>query len=283
MARTRTRLDVALVDRGLVESRSRAQSLIMAGRVTVDGTVVTKAGTPTAEDAELDVTQPPRFVSRAGEKLENGLERFGISVEGELCLDIGASTGGFTDCLLTRGAARVAAVDVGRHQLHERLSADDRVTVIDGLNARNLAPDDLPFRATFLTVDVSFISLKLVLPPAFAALAEDWRAVVLVKPQFEAGRNQVRKGVVRDTEVHRQVLAYICAFVEALDVTVQGICDSCVRGPAGNREYLIALRSPSPANSEEPAFDVESEIAHAIHDTGRPAGEPRGAVHPRTS
>ena len=184
----------------------------MAGRVTVDGSVVTKAGAPTSEAAELLVIEPPRYVSRGGEKLENGLRAFGIDVTGELCLDVGASTGGFTDCLLAHGATRVVAVDVGRNQLHERVAGDPRVTVIDRYNARNLKVEDLPFRPTFMTADVSFISLRLVLPAMFEVAAESWRGVVLVKPQFEAGRAQVRKGVVRDPEVHRQVLRDICGF-----------------------------------------------------------------------
>jgi 23S rRNA (cytidine1920-2'-O)/16S rRNA (cytidine1409-2'-O)-methyltransferase len=253
----------------------------MAGRVTVDGAVVTKAGAPTAEVAELAVVEPPRYVSRGGEKLENGLKTFGIDVTGELCLDVGASTGGFTDCLLAHGAARVIAVDVGRNQLHERIAGDPRVTVIDRYNARNLKVEDLPFRPTFVTVDVSFISLRLVLPALFEVAADAWRGVVLVKPQFEAGREQVRKGVVRDPEVHRQVLRDVCGFVTRLGVDVLGVCDSCVRGPAGNREYLVALRAPRPANFEEPTTDVESHITNAVFGPPGGAGAPGEPVHPR--
>ncbi len=269
------------MERGLVDSRSRARGLIMAGRVTLDGTVVTKAGAPTTAASALELIEPPRYVSRGGDKLETGLTRFGIDVRGELCLDVGASTGGFTDCLLAHGAARVAAVDVGRNQLHERLAADPRVTVIDRLNARSLTADDLPFRPTFATADVSFISLRLVLPPVFGVLAAPWRAVVLVKPQFEAGRDQVRKGVVRDPEVHRQVLRDMCGFVTDLGVTVLGICDSCVRGPAGNREYLLALCSPQ--TSQEPTTDVESQIADAVLGPTGPGDQHGQPVHPRAT
>ena len=253
----------------------------MAGRVTVDGTVVTKAGAPTTVASTLELIEQPRYVSRGGDKLETGLTRFGIDVRGELCLDVGASTGGFTDCLLAHGAARVVAVDVGRNQLHERLVADPRVTVIDRLNARSLTADDLPFRPTFATADVSFISLRLVLPAVFGVLAAPWRAVVLVKPQFEAGRDQVRKGVVRDTEVHRQVLRDMCGFVTGLGVTVLGICDSCVRGPAGNREYLLALRSPGHANTQESTTDVESQIADAVLGPTGPGDQHGQPLHPR--
>ena len=255
----------------------------MAGRVTVDGTVVTKAGAPTDAAAVLLVVDPPRFVSRGGEKLENGLETFGIDVAAELCLDVGASTGGFTDCLLAHGAARVIAVDVGRNQLHERIASDPRVTVMDRYNARNLKVEDLPFRPTFVTADVSFISLRLVLPAVFDVVAESWRGVVLCKPQFEAGREQVRKGVVWDPEVHRQVLLDLCAFVTRFGVDVLGVCDSCVRGPAGNREYLISLRSPHPDDSEEPTTDVESHIRDAVFGPPGHGGAPGEPLHPRPS
>ncbi|MGH3073741.1 MAG: TlyA family RNA methyltransferase, partial [Gaiellales bacterium] len=200
------RLDALLVARGLVETRSRAQALIMAGRVHVDGAPATKAGTPTAGDAAVELIAPPRFVSRGGEKLESALAGFGADVAGERCLDVGASTGGFTDCLLQHGATAVVALDVGRNQLHERLRADPRVTAIDGTNARSLDCATLPFRPTLVTADVSFISLRLVLPAALACAEPAWRALVLVKPQFEAGRADVRRGVVRDPGVRRRVL-----------------------------------------------------------------------------
>jgi 23S rRNA (cytidine1920-2'-O)/16S rRNA (cytidine1409-2'-O)-methyltransferase len=200
------RLDALLVERGLVETRSLAQALVMAGRVHVDGAPVTKAGAATAETAAVEVVAPPRFVSRGGEKLESALAAFGVEPAGERCLDVGASTGGFTDCLLQHGAAEVVALDVGRHQLHERLRSDPRVTVLDGINARSLDCAALPFRPGLVTADVSFISLRLVLPAVLACAEDPWRALVLVKPQFEAGRGDVKRGVVRDPEVRRRVL-----------------------------------------------------------------------------
>ena len=258
------RLDAILVERGLVESRSRAQALVMAGRVHVDGAPVTKAGTPTAEDAAIEVVAPPRFVSRGGEKLETALAAFGAEVAGERCLDVGASTGGFTDCLLQHGAAEVVALDVGREQLHERLRADPRVTVLDRTNARSLDCASLPFRPGLVTADVSFISLRLVLPAVLACAAEPWRALVLVKPQFEAGRGDVRRGVVRDPEVRRRVVQDFADFATASGWAVLGVCDSCVPGPAGNREYVVYLASPAHPLTKDQTADVADQIQRAL-------------------
>ena len=266
----RRRLDSALVDRGLVDTRSRAQALVMAGRVTVDGAVVTKAGTPVAVDAALVVVEPPRYVSRGGNKLETALLRFAVDVRGERCVDLGSSTGGFTDCLLQHGAAAVTAVDVGRHQLHERLRADPRVTVLEGVNARGLTCAQLPFSPGLVTADVSFVSLRLVLGPAVACAIPAWRALVLVKPQFEAGRAQVRKGVVRDPEVRRRVLRDLAAFVTegalGRPASVLGVCDSSFPGPAGNREYLMYLAAADHPLVEEHSIDVERSIANAVEE-----------------
>jgi len=258
------RLDALLVERGLVESRSRAQALVMAGRVHVDGAPVTKAGTPTADDAAVEVISPPRFVSRGGEKLETALAGLGVDVAGERCLDVGASTGGFTDCLLQHGAAEVVALDVGRNQLHERLRADPRVTVIEGTNARSLDCAALPFRPGVVTADVSFISLRLVLPAVLACAAEPWRALVLVKPQFEAGRADVRRGVVRDPEVRRRVLQDFADFASRRGWAVLGVCDSCVPGPAGNREYVVYLVSPAHPLRKDQTADVADQIERAL-------------------
>jgi 23S rRNA (cytidine1920-2'-O)/16S rRNA (cytidine1409-2'-O)-methyltransferase len=258
------RLDVLLVERGLVESRSRAQALVMAGRVHVDGAPVTKAGAATAPDATVEVIAPPRYVSRGGEKLETALAAFGIQAAGERCLDVGASTGGFTDCLLQHGAAAVAALDVGRNQLHERLLADPRVTVIDGTNARSLDCGALPFRPTLVTADVSFISLRLVLPAVLACAQELWRALVLVKPQFEAGRGDVRRGVVHDPRVRRRVLQDFADFATRSGWAVLGVCDSCVPGPAGNREYLVYLASPAHPLRKDQTADVADQIERAL-------------------
>ncbi len=235
---SRKRLDVLLVERGLAETRSQAQALVLAGRVRG----FTKAGDQVAEDAELVLDDGPRYVSRGGEKLAHALAELEIDVAGEDCLDVGASTGGFTDCLLQAGAARVCALDVGYGQLHPRLRADGRVTVLERVNVRDLECDDLPFRPTFVTCDVSFIGLAKALPPALACAAPGWRAVVLVKPQFEAGPEQVGKGgVVRDPEVRRRVLDDVAALAPAWGAHVLGVVESPLRGPKGNVEFLLHL------------------------------------------
>lgn len=239
-----TRLDQLLCERGLAETRSRAQALVMAGRVRVDGRLVTKAGTPISPEARLEVEQGPAYVSRGGDKLATALAAFAIDVSGLSCLDVGASTGGFTDCLLQAGAARVTALDVGRGQLHERLKGDDRVTLLEGVNARLLAPGDLPGpAATLAVVDVSFISLALVLPPLAEVLAHPYRVLPLVKPQFEAGRGEVRRGVVRDPAVHAAVLERVAAIARDAGGVVLGACESGHPGPAGNREFFLHIVS----------------------------------------
>jgi 23S rRNA (cytidine1920-2'-O)/16S rRNA (cytidine1409-2'-O)-methyltransferase len=232
------RLDVLLVERGLAESRSQAQALVLAG--LVKGHV--KAGEQVDASADLEVERPPRFVSRGGEKLAGALAELEIDVTGEDCLDVGASTGGFTDCLLQAGAARVCAVDVGYGQLHPRLRDDPRVTVLERTNVRELRCDDLPFPPTFVTCDVSFIGLGKALPPALACAAPGWRALVLVKPQFEAGPADVGKGgVVRDPEVRRRVLDEVTVQVPAWGGRVLGVADSALPGPKGNRELFVYL------------------------------------------
>jgi 23S rRNA (cytidine1920-2'-O)/16S rRNA (cytidine1409-2'-O)-methyltransferase len=239
------RLDVLLVERGLAESRAQAQALVLAGRVPG----YDKAGTQVEDTAELELIEGPRFVSRGGQKLANALETFGIDVRGEDCLDVGASTGGFTDCLLQAGAARVCAVDVGYGQLHPRLREDPRVAVLERTNVRELRCELLPFSPTFVTCDVSFIGLAKALPPALACAAPGWRALVLVKPQFEAGRDDVGKGgVVRDPEVHRRVLAQLEAQVPSWEARLEGIADSGLPGPKGNREFFLYLHA-APATS----------------------------------
>jgi len=232
---SRKRLDLLLVERGLAESRSQAQAFVMAGLVTGHA----KAGELVDEDAPLEVRAPPRFVSRAGGKLANALDAFGIDVTGLDCLDVGASTGGFTDVLLQRGAARVIALDVGHGQLHARLRADPRVTVLERVNARSLT--ELPFAPRLVTCDVSFISVKLALPPALRLAAAGWQALVLVKPQFEAGRAEVRKGVVRDASVQRRVVRDVAEALLASGGVTRGVVDSGVPGPKGNHEFVLHL------------------------------------------
>jgi 23S rRNA (cytidine1920-2'-O)/16S rRNA (cytidine1409-2'-O)-methyltransferase len=232
------RLDVLLVERGLAETRSQAQALVLAGRVRGH----TKAGEQLDESTALEIDAGPRFVSRGGEKLAHALEALELEVTGEDCLDVGASTGGFTDCLLQGGAARVIALDVGYGQLHPRLREDERVTVLERTNARTLDCAALPFAPTFITADVSFISLAKALPPALGCAAENWRALVLVKPQFEAGPADVGKGgVVRDPAVHERVLGEIAAQVPEWGGRLEGIVDSGLPGPKGNREFFLHL------------------------------------------
>jgi 23S rRNA (cytidine1920-2'-O)/16S rRNA (cytidine1409-2'-O)-methyltransferase len=237
---SKKRLDVLMVERGLAETRSQAQALVLAGRVPGHA----KAGEQVDEAADIQVESGPRFVSRGGEKLANALATFGIDVEGEDCLDVGASTGGFTDCLLQAGAARVCALDVGYGQLHPKLREDPRVTVLERVNVRNLGCEELPFRPTFVTCDVSFISLAKALPPVLACAEPRWRALVLVKPQFEAGRAEVGKGgVVRDPEVHRRVVDEIAARAADWGASVEGVADSGLPGPKGNREFFLYLHA----------------------------------------
>lgn len=238
MARAgRIRLDRLLVERGLAESRTEAQRLIRAGEVRVAGQVVDQPGTLVAPDVPVVLAARPRFVSRGGEKLEAALVGFGIDVRGWVAADVGASTGGFTDCLLQRGALRVYAIDVGYGQLDWRLRNDPRVVVMERTNARYL--ERLPEPVHLVTVDVSFISLRLILPRAVDWLRPGGQVLALIKPQFEAGRRDVGKGgVVRDPAVHRRVLVEVAQAAGALGLTLRGMMVSPLLGPAGNREFL---------------------------------------------
>jgi 23S rRNA (cytidine1920-2'-O)/16S rRNA (cytidine1409-2'-O)-methyltransferase len=228
------RLDVLLVERGLAESRSQAQALVLAGRVRGHD----KPGVQLDEHTPLAVEQRPPYVSRGGEKLAHALDVLAVDVRGRDCLDVGASTGGFTDVLLQRGAARVIALDVGYGQLHPRLRADPRVVVMERVNARELR--ELPFAPDLITCDVSFISTRTALPPALALAAPGWEALVLVKPQFEAGRAEVGKGgVVRDPEIHRRVLREVAEAALAWGGKPVGVVDSGLPGPKGNREFFL--------------------------------------------
>jgi 23S rRNA (cytidine1920-2'-O)/16S rRNA (cytidine1409-2'-O)-methyltransferase len=260
------RLDVVLVARGLVETRGRAQGLVMGGHVRVDGQVVTKAGTRVADDAAVEVAEQPPYVSRAGAKLATGLDAFGWQVEGAHALDIGASTGGFTDCLLQRGAAAVIALDVGYGQLHDRLRTDPRVTPLERTNARELGQIALPYRPDLVVADVSFISLTLVLGPGLQAARAPWRALLLVKPQFEAGREHVPKGgVVRDPEVRAAAIERVARYACDLGGVPLGAVDSGHPGPAGNHEYLLAIVSPDHADAlQRPAPDPAALARDAV-------------------
>jgi 23S rRNA (cytidine1920-2'-O)/16S rRNA (cytidine1409-2'-O)-methyltransferase len=250
------RLDVLLVERGLAETRTQAQALVLAGRVPG----YDKPGTQVDEAAELDVVQPPPYVSRGGEKLAHALDVFAVDPTGRDCVDVGASTGGFTDVLLQRGAARVIAVDVGYGQLHERLRGDPRVTVLERTNARELR--ELPFEPELVVCDVSFISVRLALPPVLALAKPGWECVVLVKPQFEAGRSEVpRGGVVRDVDVRRRVVREIAQAALAWGGETAGAVDSGLPGPKGNREVFLHL-----VHRERPELpdDIDDRIAAAI-------------------
>src|SRR4029077_18309488 len=251
---TRRRLDVVLVERGLAESRAQAQALVLAGRVPG----YEKAGQQVDESAELTVTEPPRFVSRGGEKLEHALEAFHVEVAGRDALDVGASTGGFTDVLLQRGAARGIALDVGYGQLHPGIRADPRVTVLERTNVRETT--ELPFAPQLVVCDVSFISVRKALGPALALAAPGWEAVVLVKPQFEAGRAEAPRGVVRDPDVWRRVLREVAAEAPTWGAQVSGVVDSGLPGPKGNREFFLHLvQRERPENPDE----LEDWIADA--------------------
>ena len=246
MASTRQRLDELLVTRGLADSRSQAKALIMSGRVLHGTTRLDKPGKEFAADLELTVEQPPRFVSRGGEKLQGWIEKFSLDLRGAHLLDVGASTGGFTDCALQSGAADAVCIDVGRAQLHPRLQADPRVTNLEKINARHLAATDLP-RTDFdvIVMDLSFISLRSVLPAVWPFLRTGGTLVALVKPQFEAGKAEVDKGrgIIRDAAVQDAVLAGIREFALANlpHATVVGSMDSPITGTDGNREFLFGL------------------------------------------
>lgn len=240
------RVDVLLVGRGLVESRSLAQRLVMAGQVRANGQVVAKASDAFGEDVVLEIVGGPKYVSRGGEKLAAAFETFVLNVTGLTCADVGASTGGFTDCLLQNKAARVYAIDVGQGILHWKLRQDERVIVMEGQNARHI--EQLPEAIAFITVDASFISLKTLLP-----VLKGWygaaggQMLALVKPQFEAGQKEAArgKGVIRDSEVHQRVLAEVQAAAEAAGYTLLGLEESPVLGPKGNVEFLMWLAAQS--------------------------------------
>jgi 23S rRNA (cytidine1920-2'-O)/16S rRNA (cytidine1409-2'-O)-methyltransferase len=239
---TRLRADRLLVERGLFESRAKAQAAIAAGRVTADDRPVRKPSDEVSIDAALSAEPEHPWVSRGGLKLAAALDRFGFDPCGRVCLDVGASTGGFTEVLLARGAKRVYAVDVGRGQLHPRVRTRPEVVSLEETDIRSLAAAALSEPAEFVVIDVSFISLKLVLPPALALAAPAAKLVALIKPQFEAGPRHVKKGVVRDPEIHSAVCDDIAAFVNGLGWNVVDVIASPIRGGDGNREFLLGAQ-----------------------------------------
>jgi 23S rRNA (cytidine1920-2'-O)/16S rRNA (cytidine1409-2'-O)-methyltransferase len=273
------RLDLLLVERGLAESRAKAQALIMAGEVRVDGEVALKPATSVDGGARVEVDRGPRFVSRGGDKLDAALDAFDIHVQGRLCADVGASTGGFTDCLLQRGAAKVYAIDVGKGILHWKLRNDLRVVVLEQTNARYV--ESLPEQVSLITVDASFISLKILLPvvrrwikpslPAPVPSGERGRSegdvIALIKPQFEAGRQDVARGdgVIRDPFVHRQVLTSVLAFAGSHGFGVRDLIRSPLLGPKGNAEFLAWLQT------DKPSGDIPILIERAMLKPDAPA------------
>ena len=256
---TKTRLDEALVARGLCETRSRAQAMILAGQVLVDGQPAPKAGMAVAETAEIALKAPFPYASRGALKLIEALRRFKVAVPGRVALDAGASTGGFTDVLLREGAERVYAVDVGYGQLALSLREDARVVVLERTNLRYLREGDLPEPVSLFTLDLSFISLHHVMPAVRALRAESADVIALVKPQFEAGRAFVSKGgVVRDPEVHRRVLSDIATLSADIGLAARGVCPSPILGPSGNREFLMHF-----GLGAEVEIDVDAAVQEA--------------------
>jgi 23S rRNA (cytidine1920-2'-O)/16S rRNA (cytidine1409-2'-O)-methyltransferase len=262
----KARIDAVLAERGLFPSRTAAAGAVRAGAVRVgqDGPVALRPSQLVEPEAALIVEQGPRFVSRGGIKLDNALEALSIDVSGLDCLDIGASTGGFTDCLLQRGAARVAAVDVAYGQIDAGLRADPRVTVIERLNARELMPADLPFVPALTVVDVSFISLAKVLPSVARCLAPDGRVLAMVKPQFELGRERVSKGVVRSAGDRRDAILGVSLAARKLGLGVHGFASSGLPGPKGNRETFVWC-----GKGGEDVADLEAAIAAVEPEASR--------------
>lgn len=246
------RLDVLLVQNGYFPSREKAKAVIMAGQVYVNGQKEDKAGMKFDTDAVLEVRgRTLRYVSRGGLKLEKAIECFGIDPAGKVCMDVGASTGGFTDCMLQNGACRVYSVDVGHGQLDWKLREDDRVVCMERFNARELSPEDLPERIQLCSIDVSFISLKLILGPVMSVMEETGEIAALIKPQFEAGREKVgKKGVVRDASVHREVIREILSHAEQIGLRPAGLTWSPITGPEGNIEYLAHFLKDAAGGSE---------------------------------
>ena len=268
MSKHKERLDRLLLERGLAPSRSKSQAIIMAGEVLVEGLAVTKSGQMVPKDATIEIIAPPPYVSRGGYKLEAALEDFGIAISGIVCADVGACTGGFTDVMLQRNAARVYAIDVGYGQLDWKLRQDSRVIIMERTNARYL--ESLPEKVNFVAIDVSFISLKLILPAVQGWLTRESDIVALIKPQFEAGRKNVRKGgIVRDSNVHRQVLEDMLNWSAANDFAPLGLIRSPITGSGGNIEFLVHLKQGevAPVSAEMLINDVGLDI---ILDEGEP-------------
>lgn len=260
------RLDILLTQKGLCDSRSRAKALIMEGAVFVDGIREDKPGSTFDSEAIIELRDNPiPFVSRGGLKLDKAIKEFGINLFGKVAMDVGASTGGFTDCMLQNGAKKVYSVDVGYGQLDYKLRIDDRVVVMERTNIRKVVPGDLEELPEFSSIDVSFISLKTVLPVVKSLMATEHEIVALIKPQFEAGKEQVGKnGVVRDEKIHRQVIKDVCSFAAEIGYLVKKISFSPIKGPKGNIEYLMYIHpSETPGSVSDEIIEQLVEISHS--------------------
>lgn len=260
------RLDVLLVSRGLAASREKAKALIMAGQVYVDGQKEDKAGTMFRQEAAIEVRgNTLKYVSRGGLKLEKAMKSFGLGLDGQVCMDVGASTGGFTDCMLQNGAVKVYSVDVGHGQLDWGLRNDPRVVCMEKTNIRYVTPEDIEESPSFVSIDVSFISLTKVLGPVRELMDEKGQIVSLIKPQFEAGREKVgKKGVVRDPRVHLEVIEKVMEFARSLDLQILGLDFSPIKGPEGNIEYLLWMEK-SPQKREPDREILAGEVVEQAH------------------
>ena len=272
------RLDVLLVNRNLAESREKAKAIIMSGNVFVDGQREDKAGSTFSEDVAIEVKgNPLKYVSRGGLKLEKAMDHYGISIEGKTCMDVGSSTGGFTDCMLQNGAVKVYSVDVGTNQLAWKLRQDERVISMEKTNIRYLTPDQIPDQISFASIDVSFISLTKVLLPVRELLSVGGEIVALIKPQFEAGREKVgKKGVVRDTKVHEEVIELVSGYASSIGFECINLEFSPIKGPEGNIEYLLYLKKLEleeemdqfPAGTSIPSQKIKQIVAEAHQSLG---------------
>lgn len=262
------RLDILLVNRNLAESREKAKAIIMSGNVFVDGQREDKAGSTFADTVTIDVKgNPLKYVSRGGLKLEKAMESYGITLAGKVCMDVGSSTGGFTDCMLQNGATKVYAVDVGTNQLAWKLRQDERVISMEKTNIRYLTPDQIQEKVAFASIDVSFISLTKVLPAVRQLLIEEGEIVSLIKPQFEAGREKVgKKGVVRDQKVHLEVIELISSFAASIGFTCIDLDFSPIKGPEGNIEYLLYLKKIAADGQDEVVTGTPIK-SQQIHET----------------
>ena len=263
------RLDVLLVKRNLAESREKAKAVIMSGIVYVDGQKEDKAGSMFDETANVEVRGTTlKYVSRGGLKLEKAMTHFGVTLEGQICMDVGASTGGFTDCMLQNGAVKVYSVDVGHGQLAWKLRNDERVVCMEKTNIRYVTPEEIPDRIQFVSIDVSFISLTKVLGPVKALMEPDGEVVCLIKPQFEAGREKVgKKGVVREKSVHLEVIEMVASFAGSIGFEALHLEFSPIKGPEGNIEYLLHLRNCTDGSTFANDTIGASEIVEKAHET----------------